>query len=153
MFPFAVTLAVVFSASPPAARWTVTGTDVQFEASPDQLRAMRQGKELGNLKAACAYQVVQPEPQVGEDRSGWELHASSQVLSIVGTWVSTRDTFSAYTGGAHGSVTTSTSLVDWADHAPFALLTVFGEPAVLAALKADPFLRAHVARGQRARFQ
>lgn len=149
---------VVLLAAPaqpaPAAplQWKVSGTDVSFEMTAGDLRALRGGKEVFGLKSREKefLSTFEEEPdttgeQEARDTSNWEAFEQYSVLSVVGPWVSYEQSFSGYTGGAHPYAHTSYALQD-VTKAPgtFSLFDVFPEKEVLQALKADPFVRKHI---------
>ncbi|MBU8897264.1 hypothetical protein KRR26_16740 [Corallococcus sp. M34] len=141
-------LMVMLAAAPapaPARTWKVSGTDVTFEMSARDLRGLRGGKEVFGLKSREAAFRAGFQPEPGEDLSNWEGAESFEVLSVVGPWVSYEHSVSGYTGGAHpyASITYVTEDVTKGKDA-FSLLAVFPEKDVVAALKADPFVRKHI---------
>ncbi|WP_233582588.1 DUF4163 domain-containing protein [Corallococcus sp. CA053C] len=134
------------AAAPAQAKtWKVTGSDVTFEMSPKDLRALRGGKEVFGLRSREKDFLSNFESEPDTDTSNWEGFESYRVLSVVGPWVSYESSNSGYTGGAHpyaheGYVTRDVSK----DTGGFSLLAAFGEKEVLKALKADGFVRKHI---------
>ncbi|WP_224367804.1 DUF4163 domain-containing protein [Hyalangium versicolor] len=126
--------------------WKVTGTDVTFEMSATDLRALRGGKEVFGLQSREADFLSPFESEDKDtDMSGWEAFLSFDVLSVVGPWVSYEESNSGYTGGAHPYAGILYVTMDVTkDQGAFSLLDVFPEKDVLKALKADGFIRKHI---------
>ncbi|WP_244238395.1 hypothetical protein [Corallococcus terminator] len=125
--------------------WKVTGTDVMFVQSPKDLRALRGNKELFGLQSRKAEFLSKFEAEPETDVSDWEASESLNVLSVVGPWVSYEQSASGYTGGAHPYAHTGYVTQDVTKGKDgFSLLDVFAEKDVLAALKADGFVRKHI---------
>ncbi|WP_224248226.1 hypothetical protein [Hyalangium gracile] len=125
--------------------WKVTGSDVAFEMSATDLRALRGGKEVFGLKSREKNFFSDFEVDEGADTTGWEASQSMQVLSVVGPWVSYELTAGGFTGGAHPYASASYVTEDVTkDKGAFSLLDVFPEKEVLKALKADGFVRKHI---------
>jgi hypothetical protein len=131
--------------------WKVTGSDVTFEMSTTDLRALRDGKEVFGLRSREKDFLSKFESEEADateeprDMSNWEAHQSMTVLSVVGPWVSYEESAGGYTGGAHPyeRISYVTEDVSKAKGA-FSLLDVFPEKDVLQALKADGFVRKHI---------
>ncbi|RYZ42526.1 MAG: hypothetical protein EOO71_07425 [Myxococcaceae bacterium] len=125
--------------------WKVTGTDVMFVQSPKDLRALRGNKEVFGLQSRKAEFLSNFEAEPDTDVSDWEGSESLNVLSVVGPWVSYEQTAEGYTGGAHPYAHTGYVTQDVTKGKDgFSLLDVFAEKDVLAALKADGFVRKHI---------
>lgn len=127
--------------------WKVTGSDVTFEMSAKDLRALRGGKEVFGLQSRkkAFLADLAPDPDDTRDRSDWEASESFTVLSVVGPWVSTEQSSDGYTGGAHPYSHTSYITDDVTQaRGGFSLLSAFAEQDVLKALKADGFVKKHV---------
>ncbi|MBJ6760822.1 hypothetical protein JGU66_08600 [Myxococcaceae bacterium JPH2] len=139
-------LTLMIAAAPaPTRTWKVSGTDVTFEMSAQDLRGLRGGKEVFGLKSREAAFRARFQPQPGEDLSNWEGAESFAVLSVVGPWVSSEHNVAGYTGGAHPYERTTYVTEDVTKGKDaFSLLTVFPEKDVVAALQADPFVRKHI---------
>jgi hypothetical protein len=139
-------MVALLAASPKPLTWKVTGSDVTFEMSAKDLRALRGGKEVFGLQSRKADFLSQFKFDAGTDTEGWEASESLKVLSVVGPWVSYERSVGGYTGGAHpyASTTYVTEDVTKGKDA-FSLLEVFPEKEVLEALKADSFVRKHIA--------
>ncbi|HZI14210.1 MAG TPA: hypothetical protein VE153_27830 [Myxococcus sp.] len=126
--------------------WKVTGSDVTFEMSAKDLRALRGGKEVFGLQSRKADFLADFKFDEGTDMTHWEASKSFKVLSVVGPWVSYEQSQGGYTGGAHPYGSTSYVTQDVTkEKDAFSLLEVFPEKDVLAALKADSFVRKHIA--------
>ncbi|WP_244224343.1 hypothetical protein [Corallococcus sicarius] len=155
-----VMMALLTAAPAPAPKaspltWKVTGTDVTFEMSSKDLRALRDGKEVFGLqsrkKGFLANLVGDPEdtqdpPEGAPDTSDWEAAQSYTVLSVVGPWVSYEDNSGGFTGGALYAIRiyVTEDVTKDKDRGAFNLLDVFPEKDVLKALKADEFVKQHV---------
>ncbi|WP_246357361.1 hypothetical protein [Pyxidicoccus fallax] len=139
-------LMVVLLAAPAQPRtWKVTGSDVTFEMSAKDLRGLRGGKEVFGLQSRKAEFLSGMEVPEGTDTLGWEASQSFKVLSVVGPWVSYEQTGAGFTGGAHPYASTKYVTEDVTKpQGAFSLLDVFPEKDVLAALKADGFVRKHI---------
>jgi hypothetical protein len=127
--------------------WKVTGSDVAFEMSSKDLRALRGGKEVFGLQSRKKgfLDDVRPAQDEERDTSGWDAYLSFNVLSVVGPWVSYERSNSGYTGGAHPYAHSVYITWDVAkDQGAFSLLDVFPEKDVLNALRADSFVKKHV---------
>jgi hypothetical protein len=125
--------------------WKVTGTDVTFELSAKDLRAQRGGKEVFGLRARMKRFLADFRFEPDEDTSNWEASESLQVLSVVGPFVSLLREAGGYTGGAHPYASTGYATEDVTrEDGAFSLLAHFPEKDVLAALKADGFVRKNV---------
>ncbi|RKH21535.1 hypothetical protein D7X74_01190 [Corallococcus sp. CA047B] len=132
-------------ASPQAKTWKVTGSEVTFEQSPKDLRALRGGKEVFGLRSREKEFLSNFESDADTDTSNWEGFESYKVLSVVGPWVSYETSISGYTGGAHPYAHESYVTQDVSkDPGAFSLLDAFAEKDVLKALKADAFVRKHI---------
>ncbi|WP_233585118.1 hypothetical protein [Corallococcus sp. CA054B] len=151
MFMSSVVMVALFTAAPaPKAQsltWKVTGSDVSFEMSSKDLRALRGGKEVFGLlsRKKGFLEDLKPDPEETRDMSDWEANQSFKVLSVVGPWASYEESSSGYTGGAHPYA--HSGYVTWdvtKDRGAFNLLDVFPEKDVLQALKADGFVKKHV---------
>jgi hypothetical protein len=130
--------------------WKVTGSDVTFEMTAKDLRALRGGKEVFGLRSRekeflSNFKPSHEEGEAPPDTSDWEGSESYDVLSVVGPWVSYETSSSGYTGGAHPYASTTYVTTD-VTKAPedFSLLAVFPEKEVLTALKADRFVKKHI---------
>ncbi|NOK17380.1 hypothetical protein HMI50_10115 [Corallococcus carmarthensis] len=150
MLMISVVVAALLSAAPaPKSQpltWKVTGSDVTFEMSDKDVRALRGGKEVFGLlsRKKDFLENFEPDPEDTRDPSDWEAYQSFKVLSVVGPWVSYEESSSGYTGGAHPYA--HSSYVTWdvtKDKGAFSLLDVFPEKEVLKALKADGFVKKH----------
>lgn len=129
----------------PAKTWKVTGSDVTFELSSKDLRALRGGKEVFGLRSREKEFLSNFEAEPDTDMSNWEGFESYKVLSVVGPWVSYETSISGYTGGAHPYAHEDYVTEDVTKKpATFSLLDVFAEKDVLKALKADTFIRKHI---------
>ncbi|UYI12614.1 hypothetical protein [Myxococcus xanthus] len=125
--------------------WKVTGADVTFEMSAKDLRALRDGKEVFGLQSRQADFLSNFKAEEGTNTFGWEGSQSLKVLSVVGPWVSYENSDSGFTGGAHPYASTSYVTEDVTKpKGAFSLLSVFPEKDVVAALKADRFIRKHI---------
>ncbi|KFE67477.1 hypothetical protein [Hyalangium minutum] len=150
MFMSSVVMVVLLAApAQPAAaaplKWKVSGTDVAFEMTAEDLRALRGGKEVFGLKSREKGFLSNFEVEEGQDPTGWEAFQSFKVLSVVGPWVSYEESNSGFTGGAHPYASTSYVLKDVSkEQGSFSLMKVFPEKDVLKALKADTFVRKHI---------
>lgn len=150
MFMSSVVMVVLLAAPAqpaPAAplKWKVSGTDVSFEMTAEDLRALRGGKEVFGLKSREKEFMSDFEVEEGQDTTGWEAFEAYSVLSVVGPWISYEESNSGYTGGAHPYAHTSYTLQDVTkDKGTFSLFDVFPEKEVLQALKADTFVRKHI---------
>ncbi|WP_223641046.1 hypothetical protein [Corallococcus sp. EGB] len=150
--PVVMMMALLTAAPAPAPKsqpltWMVTGTDVTFEMSSKDLRALRGGKEVFGLQSRKKDFLADlaPDPEDTRDRSDWDASQSFNVLSVVGPWASYEESSSGYTGGAHPYA--HSAYVTWdvtKDKGAFNLLDVFPEKDVLAALKADGFVKKHI---------
>lgn len=134
-------------------KWKVSGTEVSFEMTAEDLRALRGGKEVFGLKSRekeflSNFEQEEEPGTTGEearDTTGWEAFEAYSVLSVVGPWVSYEQSSSGYTGGAHPYAHTSYTLQDVTrEPGTFSLFDVFPEKEVLQALKADTFVRKHI---------
>jgi hypothetical protein len=145
MLMHALLMVTLLVAPTPPLTWKVTGSDVTFEMSATDLRALRGGKEVFGLQSRKADFLSDFTVEEGTDTLGWEGSESLKVLSVVGPWVSYEQSQSGFTGGAHPYASTSfvTEDVTKAKGA-FSLLAAFPEKDVLAALKADRFIRKHI---------
>ncbi|NOJ91911.1 hypothetical protein HMI51_02975 [Corallococcus coralloides] len=127
--------------------WKVTGSDVTFEMSSKDLRALRGGKEVFGLQSRKKgfLENLRPDPENPRDTSDYEAAESYTVLSVVGPWVSYEKSVGGFTGGAH-PYAASTYVTDdvTKDRGEFSLLDVFPEKEVLKALKADGFVKQHI---------
>lgn len=151
-----VMMALLTAAPAPKASpltWKVTGTDVTFEMSSKDLRALRDGKEVfgfqSRKKGFLANLVTddpQDIPEGAPDTSDWEAAQSYTVLSVVGPWVSYEDNSGGFTGGAlyANRIYVTEDVTKDKDRSAFNLLDVFPEKEVLEALKADEFVKQHV---------
>ncbi|WP_244227006.1 hypothetical protein [Corallococcus aberystwythensis] len=124
--------------------WKVTGSDVTFEMSSKDLRAMRDGKEVFGLQSRKKGFVdsITEGVDATQDTTDWEASQSFNVLSVVGPWVSYEDSNGGYTGGAHpyaSRIYVTEDVTKGKD--AFNLLDVFPEKDVLKALKADGYVR------------
>jgi hypothetical protein len=151
MLMSSVVMAALFAAAPakPApSSWKVTGSDVTFEMSGKDLRALRGGSEVFGLQSRKKGFLadLKPDPDDDRDQSDWEAHLSFDVLSVVGTLVSYEESSAGYTGGAHPYDHRGYVLEDVTKKGKdtFSLLTAFPEKDVLKALKADGFVKKHV---------
>lgn len=157
MFMSSVVMMALLAAAPaPAPKaspltWKVTGTDVTFEMSPKDLRALRDGKEVFGLQSRkkdfLANLVSDPEDTPNPpDTSDWEAAQSYTVLSVVGPWVSYEDNSGGFTGGAlyADRIYVTEDVTKDKALGAFNLLDVFPEKDVLKALKADAFVKQHV---------
>ncbi|ATB40648.1 hypothetical protein CYFUS_006099 [Cystobacter fuscus] len=130
--------------------WKVTGSDVTFEMSAKDLRALRGGKEVFGLRSReeeflSNFKPSQVEGEEPPDMSDWEASKSYDVLSVVGPWVSYETSSAGYTGGAHPYAHTTYVTTDVTKKPDaFSLLAVFPEKEVLKALKADRFVKKHI---------
>ncbi|MFP2905497.1 hypothetical protein ACLESD_10635 [Pyxidicoccus sp. 3LFB2] len=125
--------------------WKVSGSDVTFEMSAKDLRALRGGKEVFGLQSRKADFLANFEVEEGADTLGWEGSESFKVLSVVGPWVSYEKSSGGFTGGAHPYASTVYVTEDVTKpKGAFSLLDVFPEKDVVAALKADRFIRKHI---------
>ncbi|AGC47113.1 hypothetical protein MYSTI_05837 [Myxococcus stipitatus DSM 14675] len=141
---FMVTL-VLFATPAGPRTWTVSGPDVTFEMSSEDLRGLRKGQEVFGLQSRKAEFLEGFKPAENTDTSNWEGMQSFRVLSVVGPWVSYEQSEGGYTGGAHpyaGTRYVTRDVTKGPDG--FSLLDVFGEEEVVKALKADAFVRKHV---------
>jgi hypothetical protein len=139
-------MVVLLAAPAQPLKWKVTGSDVTFEMSAKDLRASRGGKAVFGLQSRKADFLSQFKAEEGTDMTGWEASASFKVLSVVGPWVSYEHSRGGYTGGAHPYASTSYVTEDVTkEKGAFSLLEVFPEKDVLAALKADSFIRKYIA--------
>lgn len=128
-----------------ALTWKVTGSDVTFEMSAKDLRALRGGKEVFGLQSREADFLSNFEGDADADKTNWEGSLSMDVLSVVGPWVSYEQSSGGYTGGAHPYAHTTYVTEDVTKgKGTFSLLDVFPEKDVLQALKADGFVRKHI---------
>lgn len=66
--------------------WKVTGSDVTFEMSAKDLRALRDGKEVFGLQSRKADFLSLFKVEEGTDTFGWESSQSMKALSVVGPW-------------------------------------------------------------------
>jgi hypothetical protein len=145
-----VTVALFAAAPAQPLSWKVTGSDVTFEMSGKDLRALRGGSEVFGLqsrkKAFLADLAVDPDDD--RDPSLWEAHESFSVLSVVGTLVSYETSNEGFTGGAHPYAHRGYATEDVTKTGPardtFSLLKAFPEKDVLKALKADGFVKKHI---------
>ncbi|WP_244227007.1 hypothetical protein [Corallococcus aberystwythensis] len=151
MLMSSVVMAALFAASPaPKTQpltWKVTGSDVTFEMSSKDLRALRDGKEVFGFQSRKKgfLEDVTPAEDEERDTSDWEALWAFDVRSVVGPWVSYEEANSGYTGGAHPYAHFSYVTVDVTKpQGKFSLLDVFPEKDVLAALKADGFVKKHI---------
>lgn len=148
---------VMLLAAPPAPaqplKWKVSGTEVSFEMTAQDLRALRGGKEVFGLQSrekeflSSLEGATDPigEGEEPRDTTGWEASESYSVLSVVGPWISYEEFSSGYTGGAHPYAHTAYTLRDVTKASgTFSLFDVFPEKEVLQALKADTFVRKHI---------
>ncbi|NNC18957.1 hypothetical protein HRD49_38200 [Corallococcus exiguus] len=151
MLMSSVVMVALFTAAPaPKSQpltWKVTGSDVTFEMSSKDLRALRGGKEVFGLlsRKKGFLEDLKPDPEETRDMSDWEAYHSFKVLSVVGPWASYEESSSGYTGGAHPYA--HSGYVTWdvtKEHGAFNLLDVFPEKDVLQALKADSFVKEHI---------
>jgi len=125
--------------------WKVTEADVTFEMSAKDLRALRDGKEVFGLQSRKPDFLSKFKAEKGTDTFGWEGSQSMKVLSVVGPWVSYEKSASGFTGGAHPYARTSYVTEDVTKPKDaFSLLSVFPEKDVVAALKADRFIRKYI---------
>ena len=138
-------------AQPAPLKWKVTGSDVTFEMTAKDLRALRGGKEVFGLRSRekAFLDDLKPEPpEEGEaprDMTDWEANESYDVLSVVGPWVSYESSSAGYTGGAHPYAHDTYVTTDVTkEPGDFSLLAVFPEQDVLKALKADGFVKKHI---------
>ncbi|WP_244219577.1 hypothetical protein [Corallococcus interemptor] len=85
--------------------WKVTGTDVTFEMSSKDLRALRDGKEVFGLQSRKKDFLASVTEGVDatQDTSGWEAAQSFTVLSVVGPYVSHEESNGGYTGGGYAA--------------------------------------------------
>ncbi|MBN9681198.1 hypothetical protein JYJ93_02080 [Corallococcus sp. NCSPR001] len=148
MLMSSVVMAALFTAAPaPKAQpltWKVTGTDVTFEMSSKDLRALRGGKEVFGLQSRKKefLSSVTEGVDATQDTSDWEATQSFTVLSVVGPYVSSEDSNAGYTGGAHPYASRIYATQDVTKGKDgFNLLEVFPEKDVLKALKADGYVR------------
>lgn len=153
-----VMMALLTAAPAPAPKsqpltWKVTGTDITFEMSSKDLRALRGGKEVfgfeSRRKAFNADHADDSAPadtsEAPQDTSDYEDHQSFTVLSVVGPWVSYEESRGGFTGGAHPFA--ASYYVTWdvtKARGDFSLLDVFPEKEVVKALKADEFVKQHI---------
>ena len=138
-------VAVLAAPAPQPRTWKVTDSDVTFEMTAKDLRALRGGKEVFGLQSRKADFLSLFKVEKGVDTFGWEASQSFKVLSVVGPWVSYEKSSSGFTGGAHPYARTSYVTEDVTKpQGAFSLLDVFPEKDVLAALKADGFVRKHI---------
>ena len=142
-------LLVTLSQAAPPLTWKVTDSDVTFEMTAKDLRALREGKEVFGLqsrkKAFLAKVKPDAEDRKNRDTSDWSASESYKVLSVVGPWVSYERSSAGYSGGAHPYEHTDYVATDVTrDPDSVSLLAVFPEREVLAALKADGFVKKHI---------
>ncbi|WP_342375284.1 hypothetical protein NVS55_28815 [Myxococcus stipitatus] len=84
---FVVTLALF--AAPAAPRtWNVSGTDVMFEMSSEDLRGLRKGQQVFGFQWRKEAFLSAFKANEEVDTSNWEGAQEFRVLSVVGPWVS-----------------------------------------------------------------
>ena len=134
--------------------WTAPDADVRFEMSSADLsahagtaRTFSLGARGERFRSELARQL---EDAAGRDTSEWSAEEELRVHSVVGTTVSLERRNDGFTGGAHPYA--GVLYEAWDVRTPETradLLALFPEADVVAALKADPFIRKHVRPGVR----
>ena len=128
-------------------RWKVTGTELHFEMTDKDLRAFEKDRPVFGLearRAAFLERVMPAKADTGTDTSTWEAEHVYSVLSVVGGYVSYELVNTGYSGGAHpyaGDIYVTEAAAD--PKRKMTLWELFPEADVVAALKADSFLRKH----------
>ena len=150
MRSFLLTFCLLALTPPAPTAWKVTGSDLRFELSTKDLRALRGDRPVFGLQARRKDFLERFQGDPGEDRSNWEGQESMTVLSVVGTWVSYELFDESYTGGAHPGASDRYVTEDAATPSDevgagkaASLLELFPEHDVVEALRGDAYLQKH----------